>query len=264
MEKMLNNFIKEHTNLDFGFCPFSEVENYLIDCAAKKRLPLNSKTVISFIFPYKCKKDAPLNISRYAAVTDYHIVCGEILKDLTQKLKNNFKDHNFEYFVDNSPIPEVRAAALCGLGTVGKNNLLITKKWGSFVFLGEIITDMDIKFHPTILKECENCNKCAEKCPTGHIKNVNLPCLSDITQKKKITEEDKKYIEQGNCLWGCDICQECCPKGKESKITNIKEFLDSYRDSYTLNEDNKNRAYNWRGEEIIKRNYEILSKSKQS
>ena len=264
MIEKLKEFLKKETSLEFGFCPFSAIENSLIECAAKKRIPKGAKTVISFLFPYKCEDKSPLNISRYAAVEDYHQICDEMLDKIKHKLMAEFKNNCFEYFVDNSPIPEVKAAALSKLGVVGKNNLLITPKWGSFVFLGEIITDIGDKFPPTILNYCLNCNKCIEKCPTGHLKNKEIACLSDITQKKKITKEEEKVIASNGCVWGCDICQEVCPLNLEKSITNIAEFKKSYRDKYEFNEENKNRAYNWRGTEVIKRNYEILSKSKQS
>ena len=263
LEKM-TKILKENTGLDFGFCPFFAVSENLIDCAAKNRLPKNSKTIISFVFPYKCKENAPLNISRYAAVSDYHNVVKNKLERIKQILQNEFKDSSFECFVDNSPIPEVRAAAYCGLGIIGKNNLLITKKWGSNVFLSEIITDIDIKIHPTNLIYCENCGKCAEICPTGRLKNKENPCLSDITQKKKLTDLEMELIKNQKSVWGCDLCQECCPLNMGTKTTEIKEFLEDYRDFYKPDEDNKNRAYNWRGEKIIKRNYELVSKSKQS
>ena len=173
-------------------------------------------------------------------------------------LSNEFNGFCFEAFTDNSPIPEVKAAAISGLGIIGKNKLLINEKWGSFVFLGEIITDMEIKFPPTKIKDCINCRKCIEICPTKFLEDQNNTCLSHITQKKKIDEKEEKIIKKGKSVFGCDKCQEVCPLNKDKPLTNIKEFLESYREKYELGEDNKNRAYNWRGEEIIKRNFEII------
>lgn len=264
VEKVIN-IIKNQTDLEFGFCYFSEVENELINCRAKALIPENAKIIISFLFPYKCEEEKPLNISRYAAVKDYHIVCGKILEKLCEKLKNDFPENNFVYFVDNSPIPEVKAAVLSGLGVKGKNNLLINKKYGSFVFLGEIITDLPLTFHPTKFSECINCQKCVNACPTGFLKDKNLPCLSDITQKKKeLSKEEENQIAQSGIIWGCDICQEVCPLNENKKVTSIKEFKKEYRKEFTLEEDKKDRAYIWRGPKVIERNYEILSKSKQS
>ena len=74
----------------FGFCDFSLLENELFDCAAKKKLPDNVTSVITFLFPYKVKKEKPKNISRYATVKDYHKVCSKILEEICFKLKENF------------------------------------------------------------------------------------------------------------------------------------------------------------------------------
>ncbi len=259
MTEKLTNFLKENTLLDFGFCPFSMVEKSLLNCRKKNKIPVCAKTVICFLFPYKCNTEKPSNISRYAAVTDYHIIAQKKLDELCLKLSNKFKGFSFEAFTDNSPIPEVKAAALSGLGVIGKNKLLISKKWGSFVFLGEIITDMEIKFPPVKIENCIGCGKCIEICPTKFLKDEKNQCLSNITQMKKVEKEEVEKIKNGGLVFGCDKCQEVCPLNKDKPLTNIKEFLESYREKYELGEDNKNRAYNWRGEEIIKRNYKIIN-----
>lgn len=243
----------------YGFCEFKIFEKKLLNCRAKNRLPNDSKTIITMIFPYKVKSEKPENISRYATVEDYHFIVGKILEEITKKLRENFSENNFEWFVDNSPIDEVEAAVLSGLGVRGKNNLLINKKYGSFCFIGEIITDYKIQTVNNLNTNCINCNRCMKICPTGFLKDKNKKCLSQITQQKaELSEEEKILIKNSGIIWGCDICQNICPMNENSALTNIKEFINSYKEKYEENEDIKNRAYAWRGEKVIKRNFKII------
>ena len=256
MKRKIDKILRLSGIEDYGFCSFEEAGE-LISCSAIKRLPKNSKTIISVIFPYKVKSTPPLNISRYAAVCDYHTVCMKILEKAALGLKENFKDYNFTCFVDNSPIKEVKAAALAGLGVIGKNNLLISHKYGSFIFLGEIVTDLEIESESSKILSCINCNKCIISCPTTYLEGKG-DCLSYLTQKKKITPDEEVILKKNCYIWGCDICQEVCPLNKEKPLTKIKEFLSSYREQFTPEENFEDRAYTWRGEEVIIRNYKIL------
>jgi epoxyqueuosine reductase QueG len=130
----------------FGICPFEKVKDNLIECRAKSRLPENPETVIVACFPYLLNDSAykNRNISKYAVVTDYHEVAVARLRKAAEKLKSIYPDNSFAVFADNSPIPEVRAACAAGLGVRGLNSLLITEKYGSYVFIGEIVTDLKI------------------------------------------------------------------------------------------------------------------------
>ena len=114
----------------------------LLPCRAAERLPENAKSVIVCVFPYYTEDDGPRNISRYAAVPDYHRVAGELLERACQELSGMFPN-TFVSFADNSPIREVDAALRAGHGVLGKNSLLIHPVYGSWVFLGAIVTDME-------------------------------------------------------------------------------------------------------------------------
>lgn len=248
--------LKEAGINDAGFCSFSLIEDKLLECRAKMRLPQNSKTVIMCAFPYKIKEKKPLNISRYAAVADYHEIIGKYLSAASNLLKNNFPNNRFEWFVDNSPIPEVYAAASAGIGVRGENNLLITSKYGSWVFLGEIVTDIEIETENNY-SECLHCGKCSLVCPKN---KYNHECLSEISQKKReLSKSEKNALKENKILWGCDICADICPMNKDVLIKPIIEFEMSYRDKYISNEDISGRAYAWRGEKVILRNWKILN-----
>lgn len=241
-----------------GFCSFEGVKNALLPCRNSARLPESSKTVICAVFPYKFKNAPPENISRYAATKDYHIVCGEMLKNAAEKLKALFPENAFEPFIDNSPINEVLALSKTGLGRVGQNGLFIDDKFGSFVFLGEIVTDLDLKVSDCAPSPCSGCGACKKACPVGLDKAA---CLSKITQQKgELSAEQQALIKKSGCVWGCDICSEACPENKGKETTHISDFINSYRDFFSPAENFEGRAYLWRGEKVILRNYEIIKK----
>ncbi len=235
---------------------FKDIENHLIECRARRRIPKNAKSIIMVAFPYKVEEEPPKNISRYAAVPDYHTVCGEMLNLAVENLRKNFKENSFEWFLDNSPIPEVFTANLCGLGVMGKNGLLIHKEYGSFVFLGEIVTDLDIPFQKGGEK-CLDCGECSRACEHIPLKEN---CLSAVNQQKNpLSSEKLKQIKSSGIVWGCDKCSEVCPMNKNAKITYIEEFKKGYRNSFTLSESREGRAYNWRGKEVIERNFNLIN-----
>ena len=222
----------------------------LIECAQKRRIPNGAKTVMVCFLPYKVKEEPPKNISRYTAVPDYHRIFGEKLENAAKKLREYYVNQTFEPFIDNSPVPEVYAASLSGLGAIGDNGLLITKKYGSFVFLGEIITDLEIETKDEV-STCLHCGLCKTACP----KCEDLDCISKVTQKKKeLTPSEKSAIIEHHTVWGCDLCAEICPMNKGAECTYVDEFIAGYRDEYRLGEDITGRAYEWRGEAVIKRN----------
>ena len=245
---------------DVGFCDFSFVRDRLIPCSAARRLPKDASTVIVAVFPYKVKAAPPENICRYAAVPDYHTVCGDILKNAAAKLSSLYSENQFEVFIDNSPLPEVFTAAKAGLGVIGDNGLLIHQKYGSYVFLGEIVTDLRFDLADIEIKHCNRCGKCAKVCPVGLNKEN---CISKITQQKQdLTPQQAQLIKENGCVWGCDICAIVCPENKDKAFTDIDAFVSGYRHRYTLGEDIIGRAYAWRGKKIISRNAQLLEPKK--
>lgn len=247
-----------------GVCEFSEVENSLIDCRAKLRIPQGARSIIVYLFPYYLGKEfyENSNISKYAVPEDYHLIAGDYLKKAVEELKKTYSGNSFEFFCDNSPIPEVKAAVCAGLGVKGKNGLLINKKYGSFCFIGEIITDMFLEPTGKLCDSCLNCGKCVEACPGKAITDGcvdRIKCFSDITQRKNtLPEELKEFIEENGCVWGCDICQDVCPMNKNISITPITEFVRNAKPIYFSGDSLENRAFAWRGKAVIERNLKIM------
>lgn len=247
----------------WGICPFKDLSNSLINCRAKSRLPQNSKSVIVACFPYLLEKSeySKINISKYAVVTDYHEVALSRLEKAVSELKKLFPENEFSAFADNSPIPEVTAACLSGLGVRGINSLLITEKYGSYVFIGEIVTDLELDLEKCEINECLKCGKCVKACPSSAIKENGFDrkkCLSEITQKKgELTEEEIRLMKECGCVWGCDICQDICPMNKNAAVTEIEEFLSSPVSHVTEGCSLEGRTYEWRGRKVIDRNISL-------
>jgi len=233
-----------------------------------------SGTVIMVAVPYYTKAcDHPnRNLSAYAVSRDYHGFYKELFDELIPALKSAFPTYRFAGFADHSPIEETVAAAQAGLGVIGKNYLILTEKYSSYVFLGEIITDAELDCQAKESVFCENCGACKKACPMEACGG----CLSALTQKKgEFSEAEKTSVLKYQSVWGCDICQEVCPytvraKRRGTIYSPIPYFEKETIPHLTLdilasmNElDFSKRAFSWRGINTIKRNLELFEASKK-
>ena len=235
----------------------------------------NAKSIIVCVFPYHIEDKYESNISRYCYGMDYHLVIKEKLNEICEEIKS--VDEKFEYrvFADNGPLVDRYLAYLAGIGYYGVNNNLITDKYGSYVFIGYIVNNYDLEVDNPTNKTCIKCNKCVKYCPgnalEGNYKMNPKKCLSYITQKKEeLTLEEKDKMKKNKLIFGCDICQIVCPHNKDICESNIEEFttdlitnLDEEEISSISNKEfkrrYKNRAFSWRGRNIIKRNIDIVN-----
>ena len=228
------------------------------------------RSIIVYLLPYYTGRTE--NISLYSASLDYHIAIKEINDGLSELLLRGFPSARIRGYGDHSPIDERHAAISCGLGILGDNGLIINEKYGSFVFVGDVITDIEPSLigaiDPLPLKRCEGCGACKRACPTGILRGEGEDCLSAITQRKgELSDAEKELMIKYNTAWGCDLCQTSCPHNSNPKMTPVeffyrdriscltKELLDSMDD-----EEFKLRAFAWRKRATIARNLEILSK----
>lgn len=251
----------------FGICSFEQILPCL-ECRAKQRIPQDAASVLVCLFPYYTGEHKERNISRYAMVTDYHMIAGEYLNRFCKALQEVFPQNQFEPFTDNSPIREVSAAFHAGLGRRGKNGLILHPKYGSYVFIGEVVTDLVLQpDQPLNPGECIGCGKCQSVCPQGALQSDGSVCLercrSHITQKKgELTDWEIEQIQDGRLIWGCDICNDVCPMNQEAKVlTPVPEFLESavaVLDAQIAERLLKTRAYNYRGKKTILRNIQLL------
>ena len=105
--------------------------------------------------------------------------------------------------------------------------LLIDKRYGSFVFIGSLLTDALFDNKTVPIEHCINCGKCLEACPNSAIieQGINrYACLSAISQKKNKTQDEKELLKKHNIVWGCDICQLACPYNEKAELSSIDHF----------------------------------------
>jgi epoxyqueuosine reductase len=173
-------------------------------------------------------------ISRYAWGDDYHEVMWSRLNALEAELRARFPGpFSSRAYADTGPIPERVLAKHAGLGWLGKNTLLLNKDLGSWLFLGVILTSLDIvpamaSSNPAPPNLCGSCRKCLDACPTGALVEPFVMdarrCISYLTIELRgsIPEEFREGI--GWQVYGCDICQDVCPYNRKAPVTGLEEF----------------------------------------
>jgi len=162
-------------------------------------------------------------IARYAWYPEYHEVLKETLERLVQFIQTaTGVAFGYRTYVDTGPVLERYWAERAGLGFIGKNSSLIFWKYGSYVFLGEILLDIELpEIHQHSIGGCGTCTRCLATCPTGAIVSPKVVdarmCISYLTIENRgvIPEKFRKAI--GNRIFGCDICQEICPWNSKAK-----------------------------------------------
>lgn len=268
MKEKISEIIRNEGLSEFGFCSFSDAGEILNTRNATK-IPQNAKSIITILFPYKVPVDERRNLSLYCIGKDYHDIVLSFLNRICDKLKEEFNEEEFVSFCDNSPIREVNAAYMSGLGFLGKNSLLINRKFGSYCFIGEIVTTLEFNSYSAPLGSCINCGACLNNCVGGALKNTGgdvyildkESCLSAITQKKgDLSEKQVSLIKKGALVWGCDKCSTVCPMNMGAEDSNINEFYLSplpYLTRENISEC-KDRAYGYKGEKILLRNIGII------
>lgn len=166
-------------------------------------------------------------ISRYAWGLDYHRVFIQKMKKLGDYI-NSIKKTNYRVFVDTGSIIDRAVAYRAGLGWISKNTCLANPRYGTWVFLGEIILDIELEPDTPLQNRCGKCERCLDVCPTGALfepyKLDPMKCLSYLTQKRGwIPREYRSRF--GNRLYGCDTCQEECSINSAAVSGNHKEFM---------------------------------------
>lgn len=261
----LEKFFAEESITEAG-CLSAEHWKITYPSLLERSVP-NAVSAVFFLIPYYTGDSAERNISLYAVPRDYHLYVKALREKLLPLLCSAYPGHRFALFTDHSPFDERDAAARAGLGMIGENGLLIHKKYGSYVFIAEVVSDMPLgEDSSRKIACCPGCGACRRVCPGKE------NCLSAITQKKGIlTQTEAELIREKGTAWGCDLCQTVCPFNKGAAETPIAFFREEriWRLSAgTVNamdqETFASRAYSWRKRETILRNLGILEEKNQT
>ena len=240
----------------------------LLNAEILEREGFAPKSAILFLVPYYAGEG--VNLSRYATSLDYHIILRALGEELITVLKAHAPSARYKIYGDHSPIDERHAALVAGLGILGDNGLLINEKYGSYIFVADLITDIEPEVlgavSPQPIRHCEGCGICRAACPTGILSGRGEDCLSAITQRKgELREDEISLMRKYNTAWGCDECQCHCPHNLNPIKTPISFFYEERVPELTLDlldsldkAGLRRRAFGWRGRSVPERNLKIL------
>lgn len=231
-------------------------------------LPADAKSAIMFCIPYRSSLTTPNDgFSEYARIYDYHKFSSDLYKRTIWAMEKE-TGYKFYGFCDHSPINEKLAIAKCGLGVIGRNSLFIDKTFGSFVFIGSILTNASCEQCSQEIEYCNNCGRCAKACPNSAIQEIGIDrnkCLSGISQKKNKTDEEKVILKAHNIVWGCDICQLVCPYNEHAQVSPVPYFKETRVDKIdtdfieSLNDEEfKKYAFSYKGRKIVLDNIKFI------
>jgi epoxyqueuosine reductase len=174
--------------------------------------------------------DNPGKVSRYAWGDDYHEVLADKLRELLSWTKTNWPEAEGKVCVDIQPTMDKAWAARAGLGWMGKHTNLITEEYGSWVFIGELLLNLELEYaDEEVADQCGSCTLCIDACPTSaivepYVVDSNL-CISHATIESRAPELSAKVAAHlDGWLYGCDICQDVCPWNQMTPATEESRF----------------------------------------
>lgn len=233
------------------------------------------KSIVSIAVSYNIvyEADSPKSaygtVSRTAWGVDYHKVLINLLEKLRNFILSKCNDAKAVLLVDNNPLLERAIAYNAGIGFYGKNNMIINEKYGSYLFLGEMLLNIFFEPDKKIVSKCGSCTRCLKACPgkalVGEYKIDANKCLSYATIKKGYLSDDTiKKI--GTRIYGCDTCQDVCPFNKTAKRVTKDVFIPrglkpkhDLREILSLNKEKFQEVFgptsaSWRGKNTMIRN----------
>ena len=200
------------------------MENHFDKRLDPTKLVEGSKSVISLLlnyYPNEFQNPESYKISKYAYGKDYHFVIKDKLKSLLQFIQNEIGEVDGRAFVDSAPVLDKAWAAKSGLGWIGKNSNLLSKKAGSFFFIAELIVDLELEYDTRVTDHCGTCTACIDACPTNAIvepyKVDGSKCISYFTIELKDELPNSFKNTFDDWMFGCDVCQDVCPWNRFSK-----------------------------------------------
>jgi epoxyqueuosine reductase len=183
--------------------------------------------------PYSTQVADPARgwISRYAwGERDYHDSVMPRLRQVDAAVRKAFGSDDLitRCYVDTGPIVERVAAKYAGIGWIGKNTCIIHQKMGSWMFLGVILTSLELEPGLPAPDRCGSCTRCIDACPTDALiapyQLDSKKCIAYLTIEKRGTIPDELRSGMGRHIFGCDICQDVCPWNRKAPASNAAEF----------------------------------------
>lgn len=216
----LESWLKEGYHARMGY-----MANHLEKRIDPTLLVDGARTVISLLYNYYTDRaqedpEAPI-LSKYAYGKDYHLVLKDKMYELFDYIKSLHPEVKGRAFVDSAPVLDRAWAKQAGLGWIGKNSMLISRKAGSFVFIGEIILNLELEYNQVPESDfCGSCTRCLEACPTGAILEGRTidsgKCISYQTIENKGEIPPGLEDRLRGRVFGCDICQDVCPWNRKA------------------------------------------------
>ncbi len=202
----------------------SYMENHFDKRLDPTKLVDGARSVISVLlnyYPEETQPEGTYKISKYAYGQDYHHVIKGKLRQLQEFISAEIGEVQGRAFVDSAPVLDKAWAARSGLGWMGKHTNLLTQQLGSFYFIAELITDLDLEYDHPVTDHCGTCTACIDACPTQAIVQPYMvdgsKCISYFTIELR---EEIPAAVQGqfdDWIFGCDVCQDVCPWNRFSK-----------------------------------------------
>ncbi len=201
---------------DFATWPYDE--SYAAKAANPSCILEGARSVICIAVPYAAEAPSPMplqgRVSNYVGSSDYHARVKQLLIDVAADIDVAAGAKVTAIACDTKPIAERAFAARAGLGWIGKHTNLISPVSGSFVFLGEIVTQLELPPDQPLRKTCGSCTRCIPACPTGALRGDYTidatRCIADLTQRTDAIPRAMRPLI-GTWVWGCDLCQLACP-----------------------------------------------------
>ncbi|NBB93753.1 MAG: tRNA epoxyqueuosine(34) reductase QueG [Gammaproteobacteria bacterium] len=167
-------------------------------------------------------------VSRYALGRDYHKLIRKRLKKLAARIEREIGPFGHRVFTDSAPVLEKPLAEKAGLGWIGKHTILLSRHAGSWFFLGEIYTDLELPADRPVAPHCGTCRRCIDVCPTqaitGPYQLDARRCISYLTIELKGSIPEELRPLMGNRVFGCDDCQMVCPWNRYAQHTGEADF----------------------------------------
>ncbi len=239
------------------------------------------RAILVVLFPYYAGVSEG-NLSMYCRGKDYHKVVPDYLESVAEAAKAQLGEELVCHaYADTGPFRDRYLVLRGGLGVVGRSQMMINERYGTYFFVGYMTLNAPIEPDEAVPFTngigCLDCGRCVKACPGGAMREdggfIPERCLSGITQKKGELEDfEKEILQKNGMIFGCDVCQTVCPMNRNVPVSSIKEFTEDRIDSLDLKDleglsrkglERKypDRAFTWRGPEVLRRNLRLLGET---